>query len=78
MVLELSGNQLTRVDDFIESMTMLKELDLSGNLLNHVSDAIGLLPNLEVRVCLSVPGRECTCEGSGMDAQANTICCAVY
>lgn len=48
MVLELSGNQLTRVDDFIENMTMLKELDLSGNLLNHVSDAIGSLPNLEV------------------------------
>jgi len=49
MVLELSGNQLTRVEDFIENMTMLKELDLSGNLLNHVSDTIGLLPNLEVR-----------------------------
>lgn len=49
MVLELSGNQLTRVDDFIESMTMLKELDLSGNMLTHVSDALGSLPKLEVR-----------------------------
>jgi Leucine-rich repeat (LRR) protein len=48
MTLELSGNQLTRVDDFIESMQMLKELDLSGNMITHVSDAIGSLPKLEV------------------------------
>ena len=49
MTLELSGNQLTRVDDFIENMQMLKELDLSGNMITHVSDAIGSLPKLEVR-----------------------------
>lgn len=61
MVLELSGNQLTRVDDFIENMTMLKELDLSGNLLNHISDAIGLLPNLEVRGTLLKPKDSALC-----------------
>jgi Leucine-rich repeat (LRR) protein len=48
MVLELSGNQITRVEDSIGNMVMLKELDLSGNMLSHLSDALGMLPKLEV------------------------------
>jgi hypothetical protein len=50
MVLELSGNQITRVEDSIGSMIMLKELDLSGNMLSHLSDALGMLPKLEVGI----------------------------
>lgn len=59
MVLELSGNQLTRVEDNIESMDMLKELDLSGNLINHVTDGVGMLPNLEVCVYVCVCALVC-------------------
>lgn len=51
MVLELSGNQLTRIDDNVGGMTMLKELDLSGNMLSQLSEALGTLPKLEVRAC---------------------------
>lgn len=32
----------------MQTMVMLKELDLSGNMLSHLSDALGNLPKLEV------------------------------
>ncbi len=35
MVLELSGNQISAVGDNIGNMSILRELDLSGNMLNR-------------------------------------------
>lgn len=59
MVLELSGNQLTRIDENVGHMHMLKELDLSGNMLTQLHENLGTLPKLEVcamghghRLCL--------------------------
>ena len=49
MVLELSGNQVTRIDENIGNMLMLKELDLSGNAVQQLHDNICLLQKLEVR-----------------------------
>lgn len=52
MVFELSGNQVTRVDDNVGNMVQLKELDMSGNMITHLSDAIGTLPRLEASAAM--------------------------
>lgn len=47
-VLELAGNQITKIDhNVISAMTSLKELDLSGNMLTELPSAIVRLPKLE-------------------------------
>ena len=49
MVLELSGNQIVAVGENIRNLSMLRDLDLSGNAITKVSDAVCSLIKLEVR-----------------------------